>query len=336
MQQTKSDTRYTKHKKIIPFVPEGDFYFVRGVKAFQKRKFDSAIKWLKLAVEKNPKEPVYRCQLSVVYTEIGSYHEANQLLTDVLTNSIDEYVDCYYLLANNYAHLGLMDDAQKYAKLYLDKDSDGDFSEEAKNLLDLISDEQENNEETEWNLEDEDELLIYQETAFYYVESRQWEKALAILEELLTLFPDHIQGRHEYAMALFFTGHKEKAIQMEKDNLASDENSLYSHANLALFYYLDGKRAYEQHIRTLLNVYPMHDQQKLMIACTLARTGFAQEARERFAALNKGIAGNQLSYFRWYSYALHETGDDQKAYDIWEQGKTKHPILHAEPKPWGE
>ncbi|MDY0395950.1 tetratricopeptide repeat protein [Virgibacillus halophilus] len=336
MQQSQSKTNPTKNQKIIPFVPEGDFYFVRGVKAFQRRKFDAATKWLKIAIGKNPKDPVFKCQLSVVYTEIGAYHEANQLLTDVLMNAKDVYVDCYYLLANNYAHLGLMDDARKYANQYLKEDPEGDFVEEAKDLLELISfEESEEEENAEWDLEDEDELLIYQETAFYYVESRQWHKALPILEQLLESFPQHQQAKHEYAQALFFSGSKQQAMDIEEENLALNDHSLYSHANLALFYFLDDQEeAYEKHIRALLNVYPMHEQQKLMVACTLARTGHLDEAFRRFRSLKKGDMDSQLSYFRWYSYTLHITGNHEKAVALWGKGQAKHPILNMENAPW--
>src|SRR5699024_3343701 len=101
MQQLKQ--REKQQKNIIPFIPEGDFYFTKGIESFQKKKFELAIKWMKKAVEAKPREPLYACQLSIIYTEIGSYHEANQILMDLLQKTT--CVDCYYLLANNYAHL---------------------------------------------------------------------------------------------------------------------------------------------------------------------------------------------------------------------------------------
>src|SRR5699024_12367568 len=131
MQQVKQREK-EENKNIIPFIPEGDFYFTKGVEAFQKRKFEIAIKWMKKAVEAKPMEALYACQLSIIYTEIGSYHEADQVLTSVLETKI--YVDCYYLIANNYAHLGLLNDAKQYAITYLDKESDGEFIEEAKSM----------------------------------------------------------------------------------------------------------------------------------------------------------------------------------------------------------
>ncbi|WP_347834692.1 hypothetical protein [Gracilibacillus sp. JCM 18860] len=71
-------------ENVIPFIPEGDFYFSKGVEAYQKRKFELSIKWFQKALSEKPNHPLYQCQLSIVYTEIGSYHLANQLLTDVL------------------------------------------------------------------------------------------------------------------------------------------------------------------------------------------------------------------------------------------------------------
>ncbi|MDY0408874.1 tetratricopeptide repeat protein [Virgibacillus soli] len=319
------------NKKIIPFIPDGDFYYVRGVEAFQKRKFDNATKWLKKAIEANPNEPLYRCQLSVVYTELGLYYKANQELTIVL-QSTEEYVDCYYLLANNYAHLGLLTEAKKYALAYLNKENDGDFTEEAEELLQLIEFEEE--EEDDWELEDEDELLIYQETAFHFMENLDWNKALAVLNEMLILFPDHKVIRHEYAQALFFEGQHEEAIAMELTHLESEPSGLYSHTNLALFYYELGKKTeYNHYISKIRNVYPIHEQQKLIIATTLARTAQYAEANKRFRMIKQKTV-SPLSYFRWYSLTLYEMGNISKAQSIWEIGCKKYPQLENEGQPW--
>ncbi|WP_087972597.1 tetratricopeptide repeat protein [Oceanobacillus rekensis] len=321
-----------KPNNIIPFVPEGDFYFLKGVEFFQKRKFDIAIKWMKKATEMDPDEPLYKCQMSIVYTEIGSYHTANQLLTSVLQSN--DYVDCYYLIANNYAHLGLLNDARKYTNLYLEKEPEGDFSEEALSLLELIDIDEEDDDE-DWDLEDEDELLIYQETAFYHLENMEWEKALPIIEEMMTLFPEHSMAKHDYTQALFFTGREQEAIDMEETMLQEDPNSLYSHINLALFYYEKKlKQEYENHIQALINIYPIHEQQKLRIAVTLSRTGLHEEAYTRFRMLSKSKVNSHLSYFKWYSVAAYKNGDTDKSVGIWEEGCRRHPNLIKEEEPW--
>ncbi|MFD2629132.1 tetratricopeptide repeat protein [Oceanobacillus kapialis] len=325
------DDRKEQENNVIPFIPEGDFYFTKGIEAFQKRKFDIALKWMKKATEAKPEEPLYLCQMSVIYTEIGAFHAANQLLNRVLQSS--DYVDCYYLLANNYAHLGLLQDAKKFALAYLEQEPNGDLSEEATTLLELIDIDED--EDEDWDLEDEDELLIYQETVFYHMESMEWEKAIPLIEEMMTLFPEHKLAKHDYTQALFFSGKEDEAIQMEKDHLATEPTSLYSHVNLALFYFQQGSYSeYEMHIQALLNVYPIHEQQKLRVAVTLARTNRFMEAYQRFQLLSKPKLKGHPSYFRWYSVAAFQIGKENLARSLWQEGVKKYPKLAKETAPW--
>ncbi|MBU5468243.1 tetratricopeptide repeat protein [Virgibacillus sp. MSJ-26] len=327
MQQYKKNRTDQVTAKIIPYIPNGDFCFVRGVKAFTNRKFELALKWMKKAVDLDPNQPLYQCQLSVIYTEIGLYNEANKLLSTVLQTSDDEYVDCYYLMANNYAHLGLMNEAKKHAHLYLEKDSDGDFKEDAFDLLELL----------EMNDEDfiEDDLLIYQETVFHHMEDLQWEQALTLLEEMLTLFPDHHATKHDIAQCLFYLGRQEKAINMEQDLLMEEPNDLYSYLNLANFYIeKQNKQAYDYYVSVLLNIHPIHDHQKLRLAITLAKANYYEEAYRRFTVLTKEMVTTHTSYYRWYSVAAYYVGKTQKSRWLWEEGCKIHPKLKAETAPW--
>lgn len=333
MQQTKKKADSIQQNNVIPFIPEGDFYFTKGVEAFQKRKFDIAIKWLKKAIDEAPHDPLYQCQMSIIYTEVGAYNKANQLLTDVVESSGDKYVDCYYLLANNYAHLGLLNDAKKYAHAYLDKEPNGNFTDDADHLLYML--ENDEDEDEDWDLADEDELLVYRETVFYYMEHMEWEKALPLLEEMLVLFPDHSLTKHDYTQALFYSGSKKKAVQMEKAELEKDPHSLFSHANLAVFYYeLNETEAYEKHTQTLLNVYPIHEQQKLRVAISLAKTQKFQEAYRRFRVLSKGLIKSHPSYYRWFSLTAYEIGNPERACTLWKEGCKRHPNLSDEEMPW--
>ncbi|WP_085991373.1 tetratricopeptide repeat protein [Oceanobacillus senegalensis] len=330
MPQVKNKIK-SKGNNIIPYIPDGDFYFTKGVEAFRKRKFDIALKWMKKAIEQKPSDPLYQCQMSVIYTEIGAYHAANQLLTNVMNES--EYIDCYYLIANNYAHLGLLNDAKKYATSYLEKEPDGDFSKDAEQLLELL--EIDDDDIEDFDLEDEDELLIYQETAFYHMEKLEWEKALPIIEEMMTMFPEYQHPKHDYNQALFFSGNRDEAVQKELELLKENSNSLYSLTNLSVFYYeLGSKNQSERYIQALENVYPIHEQQKLRLAVTLARTAHYEEAYHRFRSISKGKVKNHSSYYRWYSISAFHLGEPAKALKFWKEGCNLHPHLANELGPW--
>ncbi|TGB02304.1 tetratricopeptide repeat protein [Halobacillus salinus] len=325
-----------QQSNIIPFVPTGHFYFTRGIQAFKKRRFDSAVKWLKKAVEVDPDEPLYACQLSVIYTELGSYHAANQVLSDVLTKFGDDYIDCYYLMANNYAHLGLLNDAKKYAQIYLDHQEDGEFHEAAEQLISMLDSLDEGEDaEDEWAFDDEDDLLIYQETSFYHLEHEEWEEALAVLQEMMQMFPDFLLTKHKYAYALFMYGKEQEAIEYEQASLEQDPANIHSHVNLATFY-LEQEREESAmpHIDRLRNVFPMHDQQKLSVAETLARAGHYTEAVERFRMLKGNQVTKRRVYYKWYSIASYHTGNPSKALNLWEQGVQSFPKLGREGGPW--
>lgn len=331
MHHVKQKQSNKKQNNVVRFIPDGEFYFAKGLEAFQKRKFDVSVKWMKKAIEYTPDDPLYQCQLSIVYTEIGAYHAANQLLTKVLQAKGDNYTDCYYLLANNYAHLGLLNDAKKYAETYLENEPEGDFQEEAQTLLEMLDIDE--TDEDDWDMEEEDELLIYQETVFNHIEKMEWDKALPILEEMSALFPEHKIIKHDYAQSLFFSGFEKDAIKMEVETLKDDANDLVSHTNLAIFYYEMNETEYRNHIQTLLNVYSIHEQQKLKIATTLARTGFNQEAYNRFKLLSKGKLTGHPSYYRWFSSAAYYMNEPEKAQSLWEEGCKRHPSLREEAHP---
>lgn len=327
MQHIEENDKLTP-SNIIPFIPSSDFYFTKGVEAFKKRKFELALKLVKRALERTPNHPLYQSQLSVIYTEIGLYHEANQLLTNVLKQNGEDYLDCYYLLANNYAHLGLLNDARKYAQLYLEKDPEGDFKFDAFDLLELLE------------LDDEldlieDDLLIYQETVFYYMEHEQWDKAYPLLKEMITLFPEHKIAKHDLAYCLFYLGERDQAISKELALITDNSNLLYSYLNLALFYYDQSNREqYEHYINILLNVYPIHEHQKLRVATVLSKTGYYAEAIERYRVITKAMIKSHISYFQWYSKALANVGCLEKAELVWEEGCLYHPDLKKDHIPW--
>lgn len=324
-----------KTSNLLPFIPDGKFYFTKGVQSFRKRKFDSAFVWLQKAVESDPKNPLYNCQLSILHTEIGNYHTADELLNEVLEN--DEYVDCYYLLANNYAHLGLLNDSRKFATLYLEKAPDGYFSEEAQLLVELIDFELEDDDADEWLYSEEDDLLKYQETVFYFLENEEWEKALPILEDMHERFPDLQHVKHDYAQVLFRIGQKKEAIHLEEQMMQETDYTLHSMINLLQFYYdVDAKETYEKVRSILTNVHPFHGDQQIKLASAFAKTGNHEEAYRRFKIVDSYRAESHLSYYKWYSITAYHLGKEELASELWQEGCLMHRQLRNHRAPWHE
>lgn len=322
--------------KIIPFIHDGDFFFTKGVDAFYKRKFDLALKFLKKAKDIDPTEALYPSQMSIIYTEIGAYHAANQILSEVIKNHGDDYVDSYYLIANNYAHLGLLNEALKYATLYMEKDPEGEFHSEAEQLitvLDLALEE----EMDDFEDEDEDDLLMYQETVFYYLQHEDYLKAVTILEEALELFPDYDLFHFQSRFARFFNGEQEAVLKEEESALIAEPDQLYARFNLMFYYHALGKKEKLNEIVASFNgVYPMHQEQALKVAIGYTLAGYDDEAITRFNRLQQRTVKHHVDYFTYYALALYRQGRILEADALFEEGKRRHKQLINKRAPWLE
>ncbi|MET3682946.1 tetratricopeptide (TPR) repeat protein [Alkalibacillus flavidus] len=321
--------------KVATFRHDGDFYFTYGVKAFKRKDFQKAEKWFHKALDMDPNNALYLCQLSVLYTELHQYHRANDLLQQVIDTSEEPYVDCYYLMANNYAHLGLFYEAKKSAETYLELDPNGDFKQETDELIVMLDQVMvDDAEDDELTFDAEDEFMLYQETAFYHLEHEEWEEALTVLEELIETFPEYLPAKHEYAYTLFQLGSTEDAIQYEETWLDQDPDSLSSRMNLTYFYDQIGRTDLsEPLLEQLKHVYPTYFEKQLKLAVTIAQVNDHAEAIKRFRKLKSDQVTNYLSYYLWFGYALRAYYGQDNANVVWNAAKEQHPtierLLHA-------
>ena len=93
-----SKVNYDK-AKVFPFVPTGEYYFQKGLKAYERFDINQAKKYLNRAFELEPYEPMIACQLALVLTEASEYKQSNKLLHTVLTD-LDERYDRMLLLSS--------------------------------------------------------------------------------------------------------------------------------------------------------------------------------------------------------------------------------------------
>ena len=126
---------------IIEVIPTSEFYFKRGITAFQKNEMDRAKKYFSRAVtlSKNEEETIFAsCQLAICYQHTGNYDESIEILDDLIENSGDIFAESYYFQANNYAFIEDLEQSLVLVEQYLALDPDGDFFEEATELQDTL------------------------------------------------------------------------------------------------------------------------------------------------------------------------------------------------------
>ncbi|WP_312468798.1 tetratricopeptide repeat protein [Neobacillus sp.] len=307
------------HKgKILSFVPTGEYYFTKGLKAYHRRDFIKAKKYLGRAMQLEPGEPMITCQLAIVSTELGEFENSNRLLHHILEGLDSEMVECHYLLANNYAYMGFFKDAYHHAKLYLQLDPDGDFSEDTEDLLELLTFESE-------ELEDElflqqDDLIYKQEQARDLLESGYFPKAIELLKDVVKEYPEYWSAYNNLALAYFYLGKSEKAESILDDVLERNPGNLHALCNRLVFAHYQGKVKNVTNLLTILKkIQPLLSEHQFKLGTSFALVGEYELAYLWLKKLYKqGFDGDGPFYY-WLSYSAYFTGYENFAKSIWKK-----------------
>lgn len=275
-------------RKVVPLFQSGDYFFHRGIEAYRKNHLHRAIKLFERAVKITNKEPVFHVQLAAVLSEIGEYERSNEILQQVLAEKGDSLAECYFFMANNYAYLGLFEKAERASLRYLELNPNERFSEDAKDLLELLHFERE--EDDDWDELDaqEDELIARHERARHLLRKGDIQASIPILESLIEDHPTYWAAQNHLAEAFFRLGDETAAFDICESILEEDKGNLFAICHLALFYTKKGEANHaEPFIQALKRVYPLDGDHYVKVAETLCAVGEYQLAYERLRELNR-------------------------------------------------
>lgn len=307
-----------EHGNVLPFIPTGEYYFNKGVQAYDRRDIKKALKYMQRAAQLDPYDPVIACQLAIIYTYCEEYRKAIDIFRHILAKLDPGMVECHYFIANNYADLGLFDEALYNARKYLELDPFGEYREEAEELIYILNAEKE--DETGSFSYEQDELMARQEEARQYFEAGHFEMALSELNKLIKKYPDFWSAYNNMALAYFYLGQTEKAVAVLMDLLEKNPGNLHALCNLAVFYYhKHDDEKLEQIVRGLEKVRPVLLDHQYKLGATFAIVGRYEEAYLWLNRLRKAGFDEDASFYYWLSQAAYHTGRQQAAEAAWEQ-----------------
>lgn len=299
-------------RKIVPLVQSGDYFFRRGMKAYRNNHLQRAIKLFERAVKLTSTEPVFHVQLAAVLSEIGEYERSNEILKRVLAEEGDEIAECYFFIANNDAYLGQFEKAERAVLRYLELQPNDRFSPDARDLLELLQFEREQEDWEEFDIQ-EDELITRHERARYLLKKGEVQECIPILEAILSEHPACWAAKNHLAEALFRTG-KDEAFQLCDEILAEDEGNLFAICNLALFYTAKGQaKEAESYIEALKSVYPLDQDHYIKVAETLCAVKEYSHAYERLKKLRRQELAERPSLLYCMGVALMHLNEWNKA-----------------------
>ncbi|MDQ0215957.1 tetratricopeptide (TPR) repeat protein [Oikeobacillus pervagus] len=317
--------------KIVSFIPTGEYYFSKGLKSYRRRDLKKAKKYFSRAFDLEPLEPIIACQLAIVETELGNYEQSNQLLHLIL-DELDSFMnECNYFLANNYAHLGMFKEAAEHTTAYLKENPDGEFAEDAEDLLEVIRLDGDLAIET---IYEQDELITMQDKAKDLLEMGNFEKAISVLEEIIHKYPEFWSAYNNLALAYYYLGDLKKSHEILHDVLEKSPGNLHALCNLTVFMYYE-KREDElnQLLEVLRKIRPLIPEHQFKLGATFALVGQFEDAYFWLKKLYKAGFQGDASFYYWLSHAAYQTGHQKTAYTVWEHVKEMSPEKEGS-EPW--
>jgi len=319
--------------KIITFNPTGEYYFSKGIKAYHRRDYYKSLKYLQRAQALEPGEPMILCQLAVVYADTGEYQKSNELLHLIIEELDEEMVECYYFLANNYAHLGFFKDAYYHANLYLKLDPDGDFVEDTEDLLEVLTLESDNLHEDDGYEED---LITRQEEARELLESGHFPKAVEVLNKVIGDYPEYWSAYNNLALAYFYLGDVKKASSILDEVLEKNMGNLHALCNKLVFAFYENEQQNVQQLTAMLKkINPISIDHQYKLGTTFALVGEYGQAFFWLRRLYKQGFSGDASFHYWLSYAAFFTGRESFAASIWEKVLQENPDKKGH-EPWSK
>lgn len=317
--------------KIIPFAQNGDYFFQKGIRAYRKRDLYKARKWLQRAEAMKPSDASIMCQLAIVLTELGDYQRSNEILEDIIENLAPDMHDCHYFLANNYAYMGLFQEARKHAEEYLTMEPDGEFVEDTEDLIDLLEIE---TDEAEDYAEGQDHLIVMQENARGLLEKGELDEALALLEEIIEEYPQFWSAYNNLALAYFYKGNLMKARDVLEEVLEKNPGNLHALCNLLVFFHYENNvKEMNELANRLEKVTPILVEHRYKLGATFGLIGRHEMSFKWLRSLQKnGFQGDGTFYF-WLANAAYQTERYTFAEQSWSKVLEMNPEK-AGTEPW--
>jgi tetratricopeptide (TPR) repeat protein len=328
------DSRATEETgMLLSFLPTGEYYFTKGLKAFGRRDFPRAKKYLQRAMQLEPGEPMIVCQLAIVLTEMGEFEQSNRFLHQILEEFDENMIECHYFLANNYAHLGLFKDAYHHANLYKKLEPKGEFTSDTDELIELLTFEADILDE---ELYEQDDLMVKQEQARELLESGYFPKAIEVLEEVVESYPEYWSAYNNLALAYFYLGDTEKAYDILKEVLQKNPGNLHAICNQAVFAYYQNNVPQIKKFKDMLEkINPMIAEHQYKLGATFALIGEHELGHFWLRKLyKKGYDGDGAFYY-WLSYTAFHSGHLPFAKSIWKIVLELSPDKDGH-EPWNE
>jgi len=300
---------------IVSFIPDGEYYFNKAIKALERDQLDRAYKYMKRAAELSPDDAHVLMHYGLLELNAQNFEKAYELIHTAYCLEPDEPEHVYYL-AEVSGYLGLMNDAKKYAEKYLELDPDGLYALEAKEIIDFVHFEQ--NEIDDLDEETYEQFLL-QEKARRLMEKSQFHEAIELLENMIDQYPELWSAYNNLSLAYFYVGDLEQSKAILRHVLRENPGNLHALCNLTIIAYYEKDEAFLRYlVEVLKKIYPFDFDSRYKLGATLALIGEYDLAYKWLHSMTKRMAPNDSGFYFWLSQAAYFSNHVKEAERAWE------------------
>lgn len=303
--------------KIIAFERGAEFYFDLGYKYIQKGNLKTALRYIEKAVKLKPYDSFIQFNYAGLLAELGDLNRSTEVLVRIVKDLDPNYLECYFGLGCNYLQMQKIKKSAEYFSKYLEKDPDGEFAEEAEELLEMLTMIKDANN----NLDDEELEKIYkvEEEAINHLEKREYDKAAEKFETVVEMLPNAIPARNNLSLAYYYLGYLDKAIELAREVLSYEEANVHANCNLAIFYNKQGVASWvEKQVREIKKVNTDNEDYLYKIADTY---GSLERHLDSYKAFKKLLTVNpeNPAYIHYTALAAFNCRKYKESIRLWDK-----------------
>lgn len=315
--------------KIIPIQLDATFFFERAVRSMDRYHYDKALKYFRRAAEYEPDNPVNHCNMAGILSEMGNYEESNRILQSIVGELDPEMTECHFYMANNFANMEMYEAAEDSLVRYLEEDADGQFLDEAEEMMELLHFELER--PTKLAFIKAREGFFEHDQARAMLEEGKFAEAVRLLESIVEKNGEFMAARNNLALAYYYMGVFDKSMATIKQVLELEPGNLHALCNLAIFYQHAGdQEELKPLVEMLCRTVPFHQEHVFKLATTMGILGEHGEAYRHFMRLLKdgGLKSDPCLY-HYAAVAACNKGRYEEAKRLWQQVKKLDTDSHV-------
>jgi tetratricopeptide (TPR) repeat protein len=304
-----------KKNNIITFERGAEFYFDLGYRKIQKGNLKAALRYIEKAVKLKPNDSFIQFNYAGLLAELGNINLSTEVLLNIVNVLDPNYEECYFGLGCNYLQMQKIKKSVEYFSMYLEKDPEGEFSEEAEDLLEMLTMIKDANN----NLDDEELEKIYQieEEAINHLEKREYKSAAEKFEVVVSLLPNAVPARNNLSLAYYYLGETQKAIELAREVLNYEPHNIHANCNIAIFYNkLDLNNWAEKQIKSIKKLNTENPEYLYKIADTLGSLGEHGDALKVYKKL-LSLEPQNILYNHYAAIAAYNSGRLNESIKYW-------------------